>query len=263
MADEELAPEGGEALELAPETPEIESEPAADPIADLASEMGWVPKEQYRGDPEKWRPADEFIREGRNIQRSMSDELRSLRGQMETFGRISSQLVEDKAAERDNYWRNQHRQAVEEGDLEGADKALGELRKLDTARTPETQGPSPEVNSWIEKNPWYRNDPLAQARAFEICERLKHLPVAEQLAQAERGIRKEFPEHFPAPAKTPPSVQTGQARNPNPSNRAKAFADMPQASQQMARDMVRRNPGLTLESIASSYWADQANQRRA
>jgi hypothetical protein len=119
------------------------------------------------------------------------------------------------------------------------------------------------VTGWIAKNQWFNSDPLAQARAQELSDRLKHLPVADQLTQVERAIRKEFPEHFPAPAKQPPATQTAAARNPNPSNRVKGFADMPQASQQVAREMVERHPGLKLEDIAKSYWGDPANQRRA
>jgi hypothetical protein len=38
---------------------------------------------------------------------------------------------------------------------------------------------------------------------------------------------------------------------------------MPAASQQVAREMVERHPGLKLEDIAKSYWGDPANQRRA
>jgi hypothetical protein len=259
VADEELVPDSGnEALNLAPDTgaeaPEEHEVP--EPIINLASELGWVPKDQYRGDPDKWKPADQFIRDGRDIQQSTARELRSMREQMDRMSGVTSQLITDKVAERDAYWKTQFNQAVEEGDTDKANRLL-EQRPVAQAQP---GGLPAETQAWIAKNEWYSKDPLAQARAIEICERLKHLPIAEQLAQAERGIRKEFPEHFPAPAKQPPATQTGMSRKAAPSNRARGFADMPADSQTMARDMVRRNPGLTLEAIAKSYWSQETQR---
>lgn len=261
MADEDLAPtEGAEALELAPDSgAEVAPEnDVPEPIVNLASELGWVPKDQFRGDPEKWRPADEFIRAGRDIQQSATRELRSLREQMDRVGGVTTQLLQDKVAERDAYWQSQLDQAVEEGDT----ARVNQLVKARPAPVTDNAAPPAETQAWIAKNEWFNKDPLAQARAIEVTNQLKHLPIPEQLAQAERAIRREFPEHFGAPAKQPPGVQTGQSRTAAPSNRVKGFADMPAESQAIAKDMMRRNPALTLEAFAKSYWADKNNSRR-
>lgn len=259
MADEELAPDGGEALELAPEEQAAEPD-TPEPIANLAKELGWVPREEFRGEPEKWKPADQFIRDGRDIQQTTARELRSLREQMERMGAVTSTIIEDKVAERDAYWKTQFNQAVEDGDTE---KANALLEQRPAAKAPTQAGTDPIVAAWKAKNPWFDTDPAAGFRASEVSDRLKHLPVPEQLAAVEKVIRKEYPEHFAPPAKQPPGVQTAASRNPNPSNRVKGFNDMPAASQQVARDMVRRHPGLTLEAFAKSYWSDPTNQRSA
>lgn len=256
MADQEDDLPSEDGVEELDTSVEQDEQPKVDAIEALASELGWAPKEQYRGDPDKWKPADQFIRDGREIQQSTARELRSLREQVERFGGVTTQLLNDKASERDAYWQSQFNQAVEDGDTERANTLVKQRPS-----SPQQQGAAPsEVVDWIARNPWYNSDPLAQARAYEICERLKHLPIEEQLKQAERGIRKEFPEHFPAPAKQPPGVQTGQSRKAAPSNRAKGFAEMPPESQAMARDMVRRNPGLTIEAIAKSYWQQETTK---
>ena len=83
----------------------------------------------------------------------------------------------------------------------------------------------------------------------------------EYLGDSREAIGAEFPEHFPAPAKQPPATQTGASRNPNPSNRAKGFADMPAASQQVALDYEKRL-GVPKETTAKSYWADQERVKR-
>src|SRR5688572_12359429 len=46
----------------------VEDTPAVDPkIEAEAKEMGWKPKEAWKGDPEGWRPADEFVKRGKEI----------------------------------------------------------------------------------------------------------------------------------------------------------------------------------------------------
>jgi hypothetical protein len=259
VADEDLTLDGGEAADTSEEVVVEQPDDTPEPVANLAKELGWVPKDQFRGDPNAWKPADQFILDGHDIQQSTARELRSLRKQMERIGGVTETIVQTKVAEARAEWEAKFNQAVEDGDTATAKKLVREQPNP----SPQTGGPDPQVTGWIAKNQWFNSDPLAQARAQELSDRLKHLPVADQLTQVERAIRKEFPEHFPAPAKQPPATQTAAARNPNPSNRVKGFADMPQASQQVAREMVERHPGLKLEDIAKSYWGDPANQRRA
>lgn len=254
MADENLALEGdGAQVEdtAAEQQVEEQREPTA---SELASELGWKPKDQWQGDPEAWKPAADFIKAGRDIQQTTSRELRALREQMERVAGVTSQIVTDKVAERDAYWQTQFNQAVEEGDTEAARK-LAENRPSPAAQT----GVDPSVNAWVAKNEWFNKDPLAQARAKELSAKLAHLPVQEQLAQVERAIRKEFPENFPAPAKPPPATQTGQSRAAAPGNRVKGFADMPAASQQAALEFERLNK-VPKEDFARSYWAQEAKK---
>lgn len=263
MADEDLALEGDDAqVEDTGADDTTQTDDTPEPIANLARDLGWTPRDEFRGDPEKWKPAEQFIRDGRDIQRSLADQLKGIKSEVERFGRVSAQLVEDKVAERDTYWKAQFKEAVDVGDLEAADKARRELTRLETSAP---QGDASVVNDWRAKNPWYDSDPAAQIRAQEVAARAAAMnkTPAEQLAAAEAIIRKEFPEHFAAPAKRPPATQTGQTRTATVTNRAKGFADMPAESQRMAKEMVARNPSVTLEAIANSYWADVAKQRRA
>jgi len=37
---------------------------AADPYESEAREQGWKPQDEYEGDPNKWRPAKEFVERG-------------------------------------------------------------------------------------------------------------------------------------------------------------------------------------------------------
>lgn len=234
-----------------------------DPIANLASEMGWVPKEEFRGDPDEWKDAPDFIRAGKDINRSIGKQLRSMQDQLERVTRTSSQIMADKLAERDAYWADMQAKAVEDNDQAAVDRIVSkriELRQQQPADT----GPPPETRDFIERNKaWFGVDRLATLRAEEITEKLakKGIPPAEQLADAERIVRKEFPELFKAPAKPPAATQTAQSRNATTSSRKKGFADMPAESQALARQYQKEH-GVKLETFAESYWADLEKSRR-
>lgn len=261
MAEENtalVADEGAQPPEIVEEGQQQPADDTPEPIANLARDLGWTPKEEWHGEPEKWKPAEQFIRDGREIQQTTARELRSLREQMERVGGVTETLVRDKVAERDAYWQQQFNQAVEDGDTE---KATALLDKRPTAQPDAKPGEDPAVAAWRAKNPWFDADPAARVRAIEVSQRLANLPVTEQLAAAEKIARKEFPEHFPAPAKPPPATQTGTSRNPNPSNRSKGFADMPQDSQRMALDYEKRL-GVKKEDFAKSYWQENEGVKK-
>lgn len=252
MADEELAPEG-EALELAPEEQQ-EEEQRELTASELAAQMGWRPKDQWQGDPEAWKPADKFILDGRDITQSLSRELKSVRQELGTIGQTSAQILADKMAEKEAEWQRRYDEAFDSGDKETANALLNQR----PAGQVVTKAPDPTVQQWVAKNTWFNEDPYAHARAQEISDRLKHLPVPEQLSQVERAIRKEFPEHFPT-VKPPAATQTAATRNANPSNRVKGFADMPEASRQTAIEFERLN-GVPKEDFAKQYWANEAKK---
>ena len=251
MADEDLALEGAEA----DGAQALEANDEANPVEALASELGWAPKEQFRGDPEKWKPADQFIRDGRDIQQGSARELRAMREQMERLSGVTETIVRDKVAERDAYWEAKLDKAVDDGDHEAKAEALKAIRE---SAAPRQSAPDPTVSQWVAKNDWFNTDPLAALRAREISDRLGKagVPVPEQLTQIDRAMRKEFPELFPAPAKQAPGTQTGNGRPASPTNRIKGYAHMPDDAQKMAMDYKERH-GVPTEEFAKRYWANR------
>lgn len=255
MAEEELAPEG-EALEPELETPQDDT---PEPIAKLASDLGWTPKDQWQGDPEKWKPAEQFIRDGREIQHTTARELRSVREQMERLGGVTETIIQDRVATARANWEREFDQAVEDGDTARA----RELRAKEPTAPAKATGPDPTVQRWVADNPWFETHPRAKAVAAEISDKLARqgFDVPTQLKEAEAEVKLRYPDLFKAPTKAPPATQTGQSRNPNPSNRVKGFTDMPQDSQRIALDFEKRL-GVPKEQTAKSYWAEQEGVKR-
>jgi len=255
-APEELEPGSEEQLETQIEGVETE-EQEDDPYAPLAQRMGWVPKSEYRGDPEKWKPAEQFIIDGHEIQRNVSKELRELKSTVDVMSRTTGTIVEQRLAEQRRELEQAHAQAVEDGDAQAARAISREIDALSLAAAPK---PSGTVEEWRQKNPWFQKDPLATDLAFEVCERLARqgFSHAEQLEAAERRVLKEYPELFPAERQQqrPPAVGQPRSRQAIPSNRAKGFHDMPKPAQDVAVDMENRGL-IKRDDYVKQYWAEQ------
>lgn len=268
MANEDLASQEAEGAAVADDAApdnqggQQQTDDTPEPIVNLARDLGWSPREEWQGDPEKWKPAEQFIRDGREIQHTTARELRSLREQMDRVAGVTETIVQDRVSAARSQWEADMAKAVEDGDTE---TALALAKKQPEVKAPNGNAPDSTVQQWIAKNSWFTTHPRAKALATEISDKLARqgFDVATQLSEAEAEVRERYPDLFPKPAKTPPATQTATARNASTSNRQKGFADMPAASQQVARQMVERHPGLTLEAFAKSYWADPANQRSA
>jgi hypothetical protein len=258
--ENELAP--GEELEPigvpVEDAPIPEPEEAPDPVAEIASELGWVPKEQFRGNPDEWKPAKDFIRAGKDIQKTTRRELKEVRSIVENMSRTHAALFEQQLAEKDAYWQGKLRESVDAGDLEGVEHAAQQRQKLQQAHP--SQSVPPETAEFLRRNDaWFDKDPLATQRAREVVDayaKAKRSP-AEQLEAAERQVRKEFPELFPQPAKAPPSVAQPPSRAASATSRAKGFHDMPKPFQDAAREMVERGAIPNTDVYVANYFKQQ------
>lgn len=267
MADEEQnAPEDGELTSAPPAEdggqqppPEDDGEPPAPPsIEDIAREIGWMPREEFRGDPAQWRPADEFIRQGHQIQRGLSRDLKELRSSVDTITATNSQMMRDALARQKNELLARYEQAVDEGDPAAAFRLSQEITTVDSKlRTPAApQGPSPDALAFAERHAsWFNKDPLATERAVKLCARLEAEGYSEayQLAAAEKTIKEEFPNLFRQQKAAPGVNQPGRpvAR----SNGKQGFAQLPPEAQKAATRFAEEH-GIPKDVYAANYFAN-------
>lgn len=271
MADELDPTEGLPGSEVAPGNDDVQLaavddgdvvDTAADPVEALASEMGWAPKDQFRGDPEDWKPADQFIRAGKDIQRNMSRELKELKGTVSNISRTSAALLEQQLAERDAYWTQQRREAIEAGDQEAVDHADAQRQKIQQ-QAPTVQVVDPATETFTQKHAgWWQKDPEATNYAINRADYYakQGLSAARQLAAVEQDMKGIFPDLFPAPAKAAPSVARPASRAASPSSRGKSLHDLPAEAQAVARDMVARGVIPNTEVYVTN-WFNQPERK--
>lgn len=266
MADEELpevaehedAPESAETIDA----PEQQLDNAAPDLETFASRMGWTPKDQWRGDPDKWKPVDQFMEDTVSINQTLNRKLKNIERDTRRIIQANERLTEKQIAEERERLNARLDQAVDEGDRETVGRVTTRLAKL------EQEAPrDPDVSEFVERNAeWFNVDPEATALAMGVAENLSRQGKshAEQVAAAERAVKKRFPELFDEPApkpqgKGPAAVHTSQTRSaPRARSGPKGFADLPAAAKETALRMESRGR-CSRDEYAKVYWQEPEN----
>lgn len=241
----------------------------------MARQLGWKPKDEFRGNPDDWSDAKTFVDNGLNALpilrqnvRKISDKLNQrdtevamLRSQVADVGTVITEL-RDRAvnADRAGYDRAmteieaRKREAVDTADAAAYDRAEAERKALEK-RQPPPAAPAPATNGATPPNPaatnpdyayigqwansderaWYRNDPELNAAMESAHAALRRkspsLTIQENLAEAERIVRKYNPEKFGEPVveRRQPTVSTVETPNPpvKPREGERTFANLP------------------------------------
>jgi hypothetical protein len=199
------------------DTPNTDA-PKLSAAEEKAREQGWVPQEEWEGDPEQWRPAKEFLDRG-ELFKKIEDQNRTIK----EFKKALEDLKGHHAKTRDTEYRRaletlkaQKVQAIEEGDAQSVvkiddqiDLVKEEQRKLATqAYEPAVPELNPEFVAWTDRNKWYERDENMKIFADALGQRLAaagRSPSAV-LAEVERQVREEFPHKFKNPNRDKPGA---------------------------------------------------------
>lgn len=197
-----------------------------------ASRKGWVPKEKYRGDPTKWKPASQFLEDGKRYQKNMETRLERLERENEelkksgkAFAEYHEQQMQGKQKELDDAikaLRVQKSQATAEGEhtlaveIEDRIELLKEERAgLKEDKKQEAKGPKYDekgrvqaanpadqaiLDEWVsDGNEWFDNNPSLRAYAMEYGATLVN-ETSERgrkfLDKVAEHVRENFPRQF-------------------------------------------------------------------
>lgn len=238
-----------------------------------ARAMGWRPKEEFKGDPDKWVDAAQFAD---NADKSLPLAKAEARRALERADRLEAELRKQQEdikrfaafhakVEEDSYNRAREqlrRELIEARHSFDADKELqveDQLRALDyeqrTRSTPQQREPEqpqapqvdPEVSHWLEdagktwgKNP--RAVQMSQMVAEEMRKNGEDSTGVAFLEKVKHAMRKEFPQFFEGMTNerrsNPPAVASGTGTAPRA--KGKTFADLPADAKQACRDFLKR-----------------------
>lgn len=220
----------------------------------LAYSQGWRPEEEWKGDPDKWVGANEFLFRGELMERiqkqtkvinDMNATQAELKKALKALGDHNSQIAEREYKRALDNLKKQRREAMREEDFDAVDEIEDRMDELKDAqkesKAPESEDKSentkdeqqeapPEVVTWMEANSeWYNSDPIMQGAADRLF--LGHLDknpgdFQGALDNVDTVMRKRFPEEFgikKKPTGSAVSEGSGRARGSQKSGKSNKF----------------------------------------
>lgn len=184
-----------------------------------AAAYGWVPQDQFKGDPDKWRPAEEFVRRGEEILpivRKQNEKLQAkLNEQDETIKRMSAMFEKTTARITAEYegkieaLKAEKKAAIRAGDEAQVERIEARIDKLkeESADGPEPtldKGGSKDQNALIKDfakaNTWFVEEPEMQRYAVDVSESNAALndgiSFEDNMKFVLSAVRKKFPAYF-------------------------------------------------------------------
>lgn len=186
--------------------PNEQLESQAEPeVQQKAEKLGWIPPTRYKGDPERYIDAEEFLERGETVMPILKENNRKMKLELDTLRETSRaqsealQRAEDAIDQIEERHSVETQKAVEraradvkrqlaaasaEGDHEGVAELTDQLTRLKAAEEaagereekPEQQAPfmpPAELRQWNEDNPWFGPDKRKTALALGIAQELR------------------------------------------------------------------------------------------
>lgn len=235
---------------------------------DRALAMGWTPKGQFRGDPEKWVDADTFIKRGeeflpflkannKRLEQALERSNTKLASVEKTLERFAEHHTKTEARAYERALREIEGRidaAAAAGDVAGVREGTAELVGLTKDATPaDASAEPPELVEWKAANPWFGKDKALTAATAAIGDEA----VAEGFSgkalikEVDRRLREQFPSKFENPNRRQPGAVEGSGSAPRKAG--KTYSDLPADAKAACDDFVTRKL-LTREQYVKDYF---------
>lgn len=226
-----------------------------------AMEEGWKPRDQYEGDPAKWRSAELFM-----TLKPFYEKIESLsktnKQNQKHFQQIAKdmQLVRAQAYEKAVAdLKAARKDAQYDGNFDQVDLINDQLENLKEARRLQEQQvvqQEPQVNhefeAWQSRNTWYNRDEdlrdWADARGIRLHQ--NGMSPDEVLAKLEQEVKQKFPEKFVNPARGRAAAVSSGVPNKRP---AKADTSGMSPEEKRIMDTIVRSGVISAEDYLKQY----------
>lgn len=215
------------ATDLVVDQPQTEVQtPQVDTYESSAREQGWKPKEEFEGDPDKWRPAKEFVERGELFSKmdNMGKELKETKKALKMLAEHTARVKETEYNRAVQELKALQKRHLEEGrsdeylqttelltDLKAEQKARQVAFEVQAQQQP--QGVDPQFVAWTQKNSWYNSDAEMRKYADNIglgyAKANPDIDPNDVLKYVAGEVKIRFKDKFENPNRTKPSAVEG------------------------------------------------------
>lgn len=248
-------------------------------IDDRARDMGWKPKEEFKGDPNDWRSAETFvamdplfkrIEEEKRARKAVESKLSHMEQKQQDIQKFMQTVRESEYKNALAALKAEKKAALSDGEHDRVveiDERIADVReqqKLDTVSRPERIVPdqseiNAEIEAFVERNKWYNADEdmqvWANAKAVALSKRGIHGVTA--IREIEKQVKEVFPQKFRNSNRDKPSSVEG----PSAAGTTKSAShSLPDDVKQIMKRTIASTPGMTEEKWMKSYTKAQGGR---
>jgi hypothetical protein len=228
-----------------------------------AKAQGWAPEEEWRGKPEDFKTAEQFIKDGENIPAILKSKVERLEGRVEElldsnkkFNEFSQKSLEKERKEKEKaiaQLEDVRKQAVTEGDGEAFDRADKQINELREDIRPEPQELDPMAKRWLSANSWYETNDKLAAYADGQADRLIAQGYTGQayFDELTKRVHETFPDEFGNKNRSKPN--TVEDATPSSPSSKHTFDNLPADAKEAYAQFKRDIPGFTKEQFVEQY----------
>lgn len=259
------------------EEPEVvEVEAGAEPeqtVEERALGMGWTPKEEFKGRPERWIDAETFVKRGEEFLPILQANNKALARETEASKKELAELRKSVSEMREFYSKSEERayqkavrdlqsqleDAAANGDVEGVKAVTKEITALEKeASAKPKDGPQDEpdvLKAWKAENAWFKPDTVMGKAAAAVADELISKGMkdpADYLPEVTKRMKAEFPEKFENPRRREPGAVEGGASAPRKGGKTRS--DLPPEARSMMDKWVKQGLMTEAEYLKGYQW---------
>ena len=268
-----------EETEVQGEVPALPAEPQiSQEVVDRARGMGHRSKDEWRGDPDKWVPADKYVERGETLIPIMKSQMgkyenkiTNLEAIVESQKKTTEKLlkmgetVQKRAYEQAKRDLTQQQvQAVSDGNVEEWQKLEDKKDNLPQPEPIEAEAPvaSPVFDQWHTGNEWYLKDEdmtdFANLHGQKVQKQNPNMPYDQVLQTVEKKIKETFPAKFENPNRNIPSaVDGGETRQVAAKSNGQSYNDLDADAKAMCNQNVEQGLYKSKEDWTKAYFEEE------
>lgn len=254
-----------------------------------ARTMGWLPKDQFKGKPESWRPAEEYISKGEEIlpmlranNKKLSEEVAHLQTELQTtkqllqtttesideLKKFNTDIAQNNAKAKKAQLLAAIKEAKTEGDTDREVQLTDQLSELNitlresatkpvvkTIPTLEQPTLSGDAKQWLADNQWFGSDKRRTGFAFGVAEELKAKGYKAGSIEFYEEIGKAVDEQFgDQRRRAEPKVGSTNGGSAASDTEGKTFADLPADAREVCNKQAAKQVGTNKLFKTQDEW---------